>query len=278
MALRRPGRRTMKSALLRGLEILGVLATADQPMSLGAVSERLGMPKSATHRLLGELLSAGFVHQDAAGAAYAMTMKLPSLGVRFLGASGVQEVCQPVLERLAVASGELVRLAVAEADGLYWVARAQGAQGGLRYDPEQGTCVNLHVTAVGKAWLATLSEEAAIALATSAEGFGGGRYGPRALTSTAQLRAALTRTRRAGYGQAVDEGEPGASAIACAIRPDPASLAVGTVSIAGPTARMTSARMAELLPALRAAAAELAALWPLRRYLAGTAAGLERVA
>lgn len=260
------------SALLRGLDILELLAGAEQPLPLGVVAERLGLPKSATHRLMADLAAAGFVRQEQSGEAYGLTLKLASLGVQFLAASRLEQICQPVLEDLAQQSGELVRLACAEQDGLYWVARAQGAPAGLRYDPEHGTRVHLHVTAVGKAWLATLPAEEAVALAQRQPGFGDTRrFGPRALSSVAQLRAALALTRRRGHGQAVDEGEPGTSAIACAIRPEAGAPAIGTVSIAGPTARLNAARMQALLPALRAAAEELARRWPLRRYLAGAA-------
>lgn len=260
------------SALLRGLDILELLSGAEQPLPLGAIAERLDLPKSAAHRLLADLVAAGFVRQEQTGEAYQLTLKLASLGVQFLAASRLEEICQPVLEDLAALSGELVRLTCAEADGLWWVARAQGSPAGLRYDPEHGTRVHLHVTAVGKAWLATLPIEEAVARAVRQRGFGeAGRFGPRAITTEAQLRAALTLTRRRGYGQAVDEGEPGASAIACAILPDPAAPAVGTLSIAGPTARLNAARMQALLPALRSATEELARRWPLRRYLMGNA-------
>ena len=259
-------------SLRRGLEILELMAGADGPLTLGAIAERLALPKSATHRLMAELAAAGFVRQERLGDAYALTLKLASLGVQFLAALRIEEICQPVLDALAQKSGELVRLACAERDGLYWVARAQGATNGLRYDPEHGNKVHLHVTAVGKAWLATLPEQDALQIAQKQPGFGErGRFGPRALTSEAQLRAAIALARRRGYGQAVDEGEPGTSAIACAIRPDPAAPAVGTVSIAGPTARLTASRMQALLPPLFAAATELARRWPLRRYLAPAA-------
>lgn len=257
------------SALPRGLDILEALAGRPRPAALGEIADALALPKSATHRLLTELMERGFVRQEPDTQAYALTLKLAALGVQHLSVSRILDVCQPVIERLAQASGELVRMTVAEGGGLYWVARAQGAQAGLRYDPEQGTRVHLHVTAVGKVWLATLEEDAAVRLATSASGFGAaGRFGPRALTTEAQLRAALARTRARGFGQAVDEGEPGASAMACAIHAGGLAQAVGTVSIAGPTARLTPARMQALLAPLKDAAAELGRLWPLRRYLA----------
>jgi IclR family transcriptional regulator, acetate operon repressor len=51
----------------------------------------------------------------------------------------------------------------------------------------------------------------------------------------------------------------GTSAIAAAIRKSPSSDPIGTISIAGPSARMTAARMEELAPRLIASAKALAA-------------------
>jgi hypothetical protein len=61
---------------------------------------------------------------------------------------------------------------------------------------------------------------------------------------------------------ALNEAEPGVTAIAAAIRADGA--AVGTVSIAGPSARMTESRIRELAPVVTDCATELSGLWPVR--------------
>jgi DNA-binding IclR family transcriptional regulator len=62
----------------------------------------------------------------------------------------------------------------------------------------------------------------------------------------------------------VNEGEPGVSAIAAAIRPPSGGPALGVVSVAGPSARMTESRIAEMAPLVMQAATELASFWPLR--------------
>jgi IclR family acetate operon transcriptional repressor len=57
-------------------------------------------------------------------------------------------------------SGELVRLALVDGDRLTFVAKAQGARAGLRYDPDMGIDVRLSCSAGGHAWLMTLEERA----------------------------------------------------------------------------------------------------------------------
>ena len=65
------------------------------------------------------------------------------------------------------------------------------------------------------------------------------------------------------FGIASSEAEPGVTAIAAAISAADGG-ALGTVSVAGPSVRMTDARIQELAPLVRQCAEELARLWPLR--------------
>jgi len=62
----------------------------------------------------------------------------------------------------------------------------------------------------------------------------------------------------------MNEAEPGVTAIAAAIRSQSDGSTVGTVSIAGPSARMTEDRVRELAPRVTRCATELSSLWPVR--------------
>jgi DNA-binding IclR family transcriptional regulator len=90
------------------------------------------------------------------------------------------------------------------------------------------------------------------------------RYGPNAIRSVEALLRELKATARRGYGVASSEAEFGVTAVAAAIRSDKKGPAVGTVSIAGPSARIDSRRAEELAPLVLRTARELALLWPLR--------------
>lgn len=250
----------------RCLDVLELLADAPEGLALSAIGARLAIPKSATHRFLGLLEARGFVRQDAATRAYGLTYKLPALAFRYLAATGVADVAQPVLDALAASTGELARLAVVDGETLTWVAKAQGAHRGLRYDDEAGREVLLHATATGKVWLASLPEDEALAIVARAGRLGGAGAGPRAVRTVAALRRALRATRRRGWGEAVEEGETGVAAIAAAVRPPGGALApvVATVSVAGPLTRMDEARRTAHAAAALDAARDLSALWPAR--------------
>ena len=53
---------------------------------------------------------------------------------------------------------------VVDGDRLTWVAKAQGARSGLRYDPEMGSEVRLSCSATGFAWLSCMTDKEAVAL------------------------------------------------------------------------------------------------------------------
>jgi DNA-binding IclR family transcriptional regulator len=124
-----------------------------------------------------------------------------------------------------------------------------------------GTLV-LHATANGKAFLATLEDAAALALARRG-GFGTVRPTPRTLRDDAALLADLALVRARGYGLAEEEAELGVTAVAVAIT-GPEGAALGSVSVAGPSLRLPASLVPELAVALREAASVLASIWPAR--------------
>jgi IclR family acetate operon transcriptional repressor len=259
-----------QSAAKRMLLVLERLAGRPEGLALSEVCDELALPKSIAHRLLALLMESGFVQQDAVNGRYGLTLKLTMLGLRHYVRIGLDDLAQPILDRLAHDTGELARLAVAEGDRLVWVAKAQGARSGLRYDPDldhdTGHDVVLHATATGKAWLATMPEARALAIVEATGLKTPLRFGPRVATSLADFRTLLGRTRRDRYGEAVEEGEPGTAAVAVAVHDAsrPPGEAVATLSVAGPLIRFGSERRPLLAGRLAAAAEELGAIWPLR--------------
>jgi len=241
----------------RTLRILETLAGEPEGMPLAAIAGELELPRSATHRLLAELVRCGYARQVREHGDYALTTKLPSLGLIFLGGAGIVDIAQPIIHRLAEISGELVRLALVDGDRLTFVAKAQGARSGLRYDPDMGIDVQLSCSAGGHAWLMTLDQERATELVV-AQGFGTpNSFGPRAPTTFKALMKVLDEDRRRGFSVINEAYAPGMSAMAAPVLRR-GKEAVAVITIAGPVQRLTNSRMLELGPALKSAAAELA--------------------
>ncbi len=242
----------------RTLNTLELLARNAGGLELGAIATELQMPRSATHRLLSELVRCGYVRQLRDHGAYMLSTRMVGLGLTFLSQSGMIDFAQPLLDRLAEASGELARLSIVDGDRLTWVARAQGARSGLRYDPDSGSDVRLSCSASGIAWLSTLDDDRAIAL-LSRQGIGSRKdYGPEAPTSVKASMAKVTEARAVGASLMLETFAPGLAAMAAPVLPS-GKETIGVVSIAGPSARLTAQRMKILIPLLISVAAELAA-------------------
>src|SRR5690242_21812006 len=111
----------------RCLAIIELLADGARAMALGDIAERLALPKSGAHRLLATLVDLGWAEKDPDTSFYRLTMRLAVLGQQFYVATGIPDICQPHLDRLAQSCHEFARLAVVDGHSLVWVAHAQGA-------------------------------------------------------------------------------------------------------------------------------------------------------
>lgn len=247
----------MTALLTRAFHVVEHLAAHPAGLALSTLASALDIPLSATHRLLADLIAAGYVRQDAHDGHYRLTIKLVSVGLSFLSASGVVDIAQPLLDRLAAEAGELVRLAVVDGDDLIFVAKAQGATRGLRYDPDMGLSVALSCSAAGHAWLSTMDDDAATAL-LSRKGLARREdHGPKAPTTLKAVLAFVRAARRRGYSTIDEVFAPGMSAMAAPII-DARRRTLGVVTIAGPAIRLNAQRMLELAPELIATAREMA--------------------
>lgn len=246
----------MNIALDRGLSILEHLTRYPQGLPLSLMASELDIPLSTCHRLLVDLQHRGYVRQARKQGDYVLTTKMVSLGLGFLSSAGIVDVAEPLLERLAQSSGELVRLSIVDDDRLTWVAKSQGMrQTGLRYDPDMGMDARLSCTASGHAWLMTLSDERALEL-VSRQGFGTpAEYGPKAPTTLRALLGFLHAARVRGYAMIDEVFAPGMAAMAAPVfrRQE----VIGVISIAGPRSRLSTVRVHELANALLESAAEL---------------------
>lgn len=247
----------MSGALEKSLAILEYLTVRPDGAGLAAISKDLNQPRSGCHWTLHELIRHGYVRQMPQKGDYALTTRLASMGLSFLSKSGVVDISQPVIDRLAHATEELVRLAIVDGDRLTLVAKAQGAKSGLLYDPDMGIDLRLSCSSAGHAWLMTLEEDQAMER-VSRQGLGDSRqYGPNAPTSIKAFMKMLAQHRKRGFAAIQDVYAAGMSAMAAPVQRK-GEQTTGVIIIAGPSLRLTMKRMMGFGPALLVAAEELA--------------------
>jgi DNA-binding IclR family transcriptional regulator len=259
--------RVVKSQLSYCLDVLAQLTEAGHGIGVSALAKKIDAPKTSCQRLLQQLIEEGWVEQDEVTKFYRLTMRMPVLGQLFLTSLGVIDAVQAILSELARRTRELVRLTVVEGERLVWIGSVQGADPGLMYQPAMETRIVSYATANGKAWLACLDSKTAHRIAMQ-EGIGGrapqGVAGPNAHRSLAALRGDLVKIRGRGYAVAVEEAEPGITAIACSIIDPGSGCVLGTISVAGPSFRLPVERHAQLSQELNKAALQIARILPSR--------------
>lgn len=248
----------MSSALAKALSVMEYLAHQPIGSAVSDIASELGLPVSGVHRLLKELEGLGYVRQVRGMGEYALTIKLASLGLAFLGQTGIGNISQPILDELAAETRELVRMSLADNNELVWVGVSQGSTSALRYEPgqDQGKTVHYASSAGGQAFLAALSDEDAIALVMK-QGLLKDNPGSKAPSTVSEVLAVLAKVREQGFAINVDSYLDGMAAIAMAVRNPATGEPIGAVSVAGPSVRVTKEVMASYVEPLTKAAKAL---------------------
>jgi DNA-binding IclR family transcriptional regulator len=217
--------------------------------NLAEVTAAVALPKPTVHRLLGRLCAHEALRKAADGT-YTLGPFALALGASALGRNRLRQLGQPVLRRLAAETGEsaLMFALAPTRDAAVCVEQIESSHG-LRLVSDVGARLPLYAGASSRVMLAFMpDEEIAAALAALPKARGTAPLSRREIERQIQL------TRRQGYAQSFEETSPGACGIAAPLL-TAGDVVVGCLTIAGPTTRLTRARLAELAPGLVAAAA-----------------------
>jgi len=145
----------------RAADVLRALKESDSGMSLGQISERIGLPRSTVQRIVNALIAERFVIASANEGGLRIGPEIQSLAAA--SRVDVAELVRPVLAGLSEATGETVDLAVFRDDHMVFVDQVVGTQR-LRAVSAVGEVFPMTVTANGKAALSLLDESTAFAI------------------------------------------------------------------------------------------------------------------
>ncbi len=222
------------AAVDRGADLLLRVLESEQPVGLGELAAASGIPKSTASRLLTALERRGLIEQDGERGRLRPGPAILRVAERGMLERNVVELARPALDALSGASGETINLAVPGHEGVEHVAQVDGRHF-LGAGQWLGRSVEYHCTANGKIFLAFGRASAPATLI---------RYTTSTITDLGLLENELATVRRSGFASAIDELELGLAAIAVPVRGARGDV-VATLSISGPTLRMTPARIRE---------------------------------
>ena len=238
-------------AVLRGLQILELLAGEKKRWTTTEISRKLKIPKSTASYLLHTLLERGYLVREADGV-YRLGMKLLALGGQALRGIEVRELALPILRRLTVETQTTAHLAVLEGAEAVYIERVP-SPGFIQMDTWVGRRMPLHSTSVGKALAAFLPEEEAESLFQTT---GLPRFTPRTIVALPRLKQELKRIRESGVAIDNEENTPGVRCVAAPIFGSNAQ-AVAALSLTGPVQQVTEERVGKIVEKVKETARQL---------------------
>jgi DNA-binding IclR family transcriptional regulator len=122
------GRRYRAPALEKGLDILELLARERDPLTVSAISQKLGRSMSELFRMIQVLEFRGFIQQAPSGDGFVPTDRLFSLGMEQAPTKSLLEIALPQMKQLSTIIGQSCHLAFRSRGDIVVAARVESAE------------------------------------------------------------------------------------------------------------------------------------------------------
>ena len=232
----------------RMFALMDVLASREEAISLKEISEKTHLHPSTAHRLLNDLATGRFVDRPQPGN-YRLGMRLLELGNLVKGRLNVRDAALIPMRDLHKLIQQPVNLSMRQGDEIVYIERTYSERSGMQVVRAIGGRAPLHLTSVGKLFLAADDPQRVRAYATRT-GLTG--HTKNSFTQLPALERELSRVRQYGHAQDNEELELGVRCMAAGIYDDQGTLVAG-LSISAPAGRLE----AEWLPKLQATTREI---------------------
>jgi DNA-binding IclR family transcriptional regulator len=235
----------------RMFAIVDVLASREEAVSLKEISQKTGLHPSTTHRLLNDLATGRFVDRPQAGS-YRLGMRLLELGNLVKNRLNVRDAALAPMRELHKLIQQPVNLSLRQGDEIVYIERTYSERSGMQVVRAIGGRAPLHLTSVGKLFLAVEEPQRVRAYATRT-GLSG--HTKNSLTQLPALERELAKVRQCGIARDNEELELGVRCMAAGIYDDQGTLVAG-LSISAPALRLEE----EWLPKLQATTREISTI------------------
>jgi DNA-binding IclR family transcriptional regulator len=243
-----------ESSTLRAFALLERIASAPESPTLEELTRASGLPKPTVHRILRLLMRGGLIEREVHDKRYAVGARVCALALAVHMRSPRRRERHAILARLVDTIGETCNFTMQDGNEVVYLDRVE-TSANVRLHMKAGSRVPLHCTASGKLLLSMMPAAAARRL------LGAGplqRYTERTVVDVDQLERELAKIRASGVGTDVGEYLEGSVCLAVPVR-DARGRTCAAVAVHGPAPRMTLKKGYTFLPAMREAAAAIAA-------------------
>jgi DNA-binding IclR family transcriptional regulator len=216
----------------RMMHLLDVLSEQPAPATLKQLAAATGLHPSTAHRILGVMVDSRLVDRIEPGM-YRLGIRLVQLGSLVKSRISVRQEALPWMQDLHRALRETVNLSVRRDDEVVYIERASEGNTMMRVVQIIGAHAPLHITAVGKIFLAADTPQQVAGYVTRS---GLARYTDNTLTDAQALERELARIRAQGHACDNEEAERGVCCVGAGIYNDEGQLVAG-LSVSAPTER-----------------------------------------
>lgn len=245
----------MSELLHRAVDILDQLRLAGGELGIRDIASRVGLPKSTVQRVLRDLLDTDMATQDPVTRRYRLGPRTLALGTAYQHSVNLRNVSMPLMMSLRDRCGETVGLSVAVGNELMHVDQAE-SRSQLRRVFEIGHPLPMWCGAPSRIFLADLTEEEAERLVNDRDATDVVPHNP---PSPERMLAEVEQARTDGFSIAVEETLSGVSTLAVPVH-GPLGRVVATISVTGPSTRLTPAAMDRVLDDLTEVATTVSSL------------------
>ncbi len=225
----------------RMFALMDLLASRDDAISLKDISEKTGLHPSTAHRILNDLAIGRYVERPQPGS-YRLGMRLLELGNLVKDRLNVRDAALAPMRELHKRIQQPVNLSMRQGDEIVYVERAFSERSGMQVVRAIGGRAPLHLTSVGKLFLAA---DDAQRIRTYASRTGLHGQTRNSITQLPALERELSKVRQFHYAQDNEELELGVRCMAAGIYDDQGKLIAG-LSISAPASRLEESWLAPL--------------------------------
>ena len=220
----------------RMMRLLDALANHAVPVNLKLLAVETRLHPSTAHRILSVMVQNRVVDRIEPGI-YRLGMRLLELGTLVRSRISIRQEALPYMQQLHQQLGETVNLSVRHDDEVIYIERTSSGNQMMRVVQIIGARAPLHITAVGKIFLAADGPDKCIEYAKRT---GLPKFTDNTLTDQVNLLKEVENARRQGYAFDEEEAEKGVCCIGAGIYDDDGQLVAG-LSVSAPSERFNKA-------------------------------------
>lgn len=239
---------TLVRSVQRAAQIIKCFKMEDSELLLGEISQRVGLPKSTTHRILYTLETEGLIYQNTETGKYGLGYECLTLGNNVSEHMDFRKIATAEMQKLVDATGQtsnlyilrgFQRVCIEQIPGHHYVRR-------LSY---LGAIHPLYIGATGKLFMADMPPERLDAYLNSIKK-------QDISINEADLRDELARIRMNGYSRSIRERNPYTASVAAPIR-DSSGQAVAGITISGSASEFDEAAISQFIKLVKGAARQI---------------------